>query len=294
LDILTAASEVLRVRLDTPYRLLASLLGCAAVATLVGPDLGRPSAAVAQAADWFGLDVSGAIDAWSAWLATDGRAEVIADASGVLVWLSLAAVGSLAARSTSPARWRASATVWVALALYLEARGDRFAATWAVLGLVILVWGVVKAGRQDGEDVMLAALDLMVALGYAALLPLVWSMSTEPPRHPPASSAVQSAGPVRKGRSASPARAVRLHVDSIRGIRRGPIDVLTPATAIGFFAFLVAYSLADERTAVIVFVVVCAGVLTVGGLLAVLATADRNAGDEADLNNPGRHTSEAK
>lgn len=196
MDVGTAISQVRRLGWDTPYRFTASLLGFASMSCFAPTGIARPSDAAAQAAAWAGLNASDTIAEWARWVNDPDRSGPLLVVAIVLVTISLAAVTAQANVRTPPLRWRGSATFFVGLALYLEVAGDGLAAPLVSLVAALVGWCVWKVRHDDIDPIQFALADLGLALVYAAVIPLVWSITTSPSASTsPAASATPAAHP---------------------------------------------------------------------------------------------------
>jgi hypothetical protein len=142
----TVLSELRRIGLDLPYRYFASLMGLAAVAALFAGEVSRPSDAVEGVARWAGLDLSNQVESWVRWVTAPERAHLIAGVGATVVWVSLLVLAAQAARVFHS---RAASTVFIGLALYLEARGDGFDADWVWLAIFAMGWVLYKLKHED-------------------------------------------------------------------------------------------------------------------------------------------------
>jgi hypothetical protein len=156
-----ALDDVRSIGLDTPFRVLASLLGIAAVVAWHDAAMSRPSDAVIAATSWVGIDITDATLEVARWFADDGRVDVVADVGVVLIALGLFALMSQVQQASYfPVEGlRCASTVIVGFALYAQARGDRIdGELWAVIWLMLL-WILVKL-----RHVVVAVLRFVVAL----------------------------------------------------------------------------------------------------------------------------------
>jgi hypothetical protein len=175
---LPTISEAQKIRLDTPYRLLASLLGIAS-AVVLATGLSRPSQAVEKAANVAGLHLTAQIQTFVGWITAPVRAGVVAGVSGYVLCGALLFLGLWTHNRSGGGNLgstRAPATAWVAIAAYLEVKGDVFTASWFALLVVIVAWTVREGWRDNGEAPVFAVMELAVALGAAVLMPFFWLM----------------------------------------------------------------------------------------------------------------------
>jgi hypothetical protein len=77
---------------------------------------------------------------------------------------------------------RAPATAWVAIAAYLEVKGDVFDASWLWWLAAIGAWAVYEISTDNGDAVTLAVVEVLCALAWAILIPFLWLMAGKP--HP--------------------------------------------------------------------------------------------------------------
>lgn len=150
----------------------------ATVAVFVVGSVSRPSDAVGNAADWLGIDLSNELHAWVVWVTAPHRADDVASAAALLALLALTVVAARAAQGLRPLGWRGASTAWLSLALYLEVKEDRFTTSWALLAAAIAIWCLYKTKRHDADAVMLAFMDVVFALVYVVVVPVLWSISS--------------------------------------------------------------------------------------------------------------------
>ena len=149
-DALSTGMSALQLSWDTPYRILASLLGIGCACALFGwLAASSPLDALGNVGSYLGLpqaqEVTGGVAGW-----LSSRKEVIGPVAGVLLFLGvLTNVGDGRGRDSIPGPWRGAPTALIALAVIWEV--DPGAIPAALIQLQRDFFGAHTFRRTDGE-----------------------------------------------------------------------------------------------------------------------------------------------
>jgi hypothetical protein len=157
------------------YRVLASLMGIAVGVVLGDGEISRPSEVVQVVARWTGLDLGNDIDAWVQWVTAPERSGVT-QVSGVIVVVGLMQVAISATQRRTVWSGAACLTL-IAFGVYLEARGDAFAFSWAVAIAAIIVWCAWCVHQGDDDAPVIALSDLFLTAVWLPVLLLACAVS---------------------------------------------------------------------------------------------------------------------
>lgn len=180
-DALSTGMSALQLSWDTPYRILASLLGLGCACALFGWfAASSPLDALGHIGNYFGLphaqDVTGGVAKW-----LSGRKEIIGPVAGALLFLGmLTNVGDGSGRDSIPSPWRGAPTALIALAVIWEIAPEALPEVLVQLSVVLVAAYVLsRFARRDvnARSWLTSTLVNLLVATLFVLVPAVWMIS---------------------------------------------------------------------------------------------------------------------
>jgi hypothetical protein len=177
-DVVAEALNMAVTKTDAAYRLIASVLGLAAVLAWQDAHSQQPLSVIHAWSIWAGADVD-SLGAVEQWIADPSRGPLIAGLAYSVLVLACAALAVQPA-TEPPLTYRGAPTIWLAAALVIQC-GGLVTSQWVLIS-VILGAAVIHKTRHAGLDgLVIMGLDLGVSLTFVILWPMLWATSRDRP-----------------------------------------------------------------------------------------------------------------